>query len=201
MWRTCPPKWAKGMRKPLQDEAHSTQQVRKWERWEEASAGWAARGSGAVEMGKVRTNREGPEAATCSKMADLKWRLLLAVFREHGSSGAGSMVRVDQEMAVRSRGMPREEGQTGKTSRDWQVVADRVDAVDEGEYFSESGRKGRGWGKECPIPTQSGQQEPGILGSDEQGADWAGSIRDKGQYAQDREETSCLRGQLLPHSS
>ena len=81
VWRTCPPKWAKGMRKPLQDEAHSTQRVRKWERWEEASAGWAARGSGAVEMGKVRRNREGPEAATCSKMADLKWRLLLAVFR------------------------------------------------------------------------------------------------------------------------
>ena len=88
VWRTCPPKWAKGMRKPLQDEAHSPQRVRKWERWEEASAGWAARGSGAVEMGKVRRNREGPEAATCSKMADLKWRLLLAVFREHGSSGA-----------------------------------------------------------------------------------------------------------------
>ena len=31
--------------------------MRRWERWEEASAGWAARGSGAVEMqemGKMR---------------------------------------------------------------------------------------------------------------------------------------------------
>ena len=46
--------------------------------------------------------------------------------------------RLDQDVAVSSRGMPPEEGQRGKTSRDWQQVADRVDAVDEAEYFLES---------------------------------------------------------------
>lgn len=46
--------------------------------------------------------------------------------------------RLDQDVAVSSRGMPPEEGQRGKTSWDWQQVADRVDAVDEAEYFSES---------------------------------------------------------------
>ena len=28
MWRICPPKWDKGMRKPLQEEEHSTGQAR-----------------------------------------------------------------------------------------------------------------------------------------------------------------------------
>ena len=41
-------------------------------------------------MGMVRRNREGPEAATCSRMADRKCRLLLAVSGEHGCSGAPS---------------------------------------------------------------------------------------------------------------
>lgn len=27
MWRTCPQEWAKGMRKPLQEEEHSTGQA------------------------------------------------------------------------------------------------------------------------------------------------------------------------------
>lgn len=34
------PKWAQGMRKPLQEEEHSAgQAVRNWERWDVASAG------------------------------------------------------------------------------------------------------------------------------------------------------------------
>ena len=58
VWRTCPQEWAKGMRKPLQEEEHSIGQARRtWERWEEASAGWAARGSGAVEKGEQMSPR------------------------------------------------------------------------------------------------------------------------------------------------
>ena len=65
VWRTCPPKWAEGKRKPLQEEEHSTgRRVRKWERWEEASAGWAATGSGAVEKGEhMNPGSEGSSAS------------------------------------------------------------------------------------------------------------------------------------------
>ena len=69
VWRTCPPKWAKGMRKPLQDEAHSTQRVRKWERWEEASAGWAATGRGEVEEKGEHMN-PGSQGSSASRLSD-----------------------------------------------------------------------------------------------------------------------------------
>ena len=53
VWRTCPQEWAKGMRKPRRRKSTAqVRRVRKWERWEEASTGWAARGSGAVEKGE-----------------------------------------------------------------------------------------------------------------------------------------------------
>ena len=55
VWRTCPQEWAKGMRKPRRRK--STAQVRRVKKWEEASAGWPARGSGAVEKGEQMSPR------------------------------------------------------------------------------------------------------------------------------------------------
>ena len=44
--------------------------MRKWERWEEDSAGWAATGSGAVEKGEHMN--PGSEGSSASRLSDME---------------------------------------------------------------------------------------------------------------------------------
>ena len=70
MRKTCPPKWAEGKRKPLQEEEHRTgqasEEVREVGR---GSAGWAATGSGAVEKGEHMN--PGSEGSSASRLSDM----------------------------------------------------------------------------------------------------------------------------------